>query len=520
MGLRRRFAAGDGYYKRWIEDNETLTKEGALEELDEFKLKPLISIVTPVYNIEEVWLRKFVKSVQNQWYENWELCLADDKSSTAHVCEVLTELASKDKRIKVEFRAENGGISEATNSAIAMATGDFIGFMDDDDELAPFALFEIVHAVNIDPSIDFIYSDEDKINADGARFDPFFKPGFSRQLLWSHNYITHFTVVSRELQQKVGGLKSKYDGSQDYDFILRATSAATKVHHIQKMLYHWRTLDSSVAGDPRSKMYAYEAGRVALEDNIHSAGYEGAVVEMLPHLGTYRVHLPIQADSEVLIVIPNDSSVTEGEVKQKTAYARCTVLRATPSLDICDCIKHSHAAYVVFLSDLMPVNTNWVECMLQYLTRDGVGAVGGMVRNKYRQVLNAGVTLRGLKSGNTFEGAGEWDGDVGYYFRVALPRDIFALTEDCLCVRADDFLTLNGFDESLGWGIKGIDYCMRMLRSLGKSAVWQPYSEFSYQDGEYPVINHAEVSNYLVSRPGVVDPFAAVCYPDECAGGV
>ena len=214
----------------------------------------------PVYNVEEKWLQ-CVSSLQNQYYENWELCLADDASPSEHIKPMLEKYKELDQRIKVIYREENGHISEATNSALSIATGDFIGFMDNDDELAPQALYEVVKALNTDPTIDFLYTDEDKITENGRRFNAFYKSDWNPELILNHNYITHFVVVKRDLLEKVGGLNSAYNGAQDYDFVLRATEQAMKIKHIPGMMYHWRAIESSTALNPESKGYAYVAGQ-------------------------------------------------------------------------------------------------------------------------------------------------------------------------------------------------------------------------------------------------------------------
>lgn len=509
-GIRRRLHLDDSEYARWIKKNETARRSDAEQEMCSFPFSPLISIVTPVYNVEERWLRAFVQSVRDQWYGNWELCIADDKSSDARVRVVLEELAKQDSRIKVCFREENGGISDATNSALELATGDFVGFMDNDDELAPQALFEVVKALNGDSEIDFIYTDEDKINEAGKRFDPFFKPGFSQQLLWSHNYITHFVVVSKPLLDQVGDLDASYNGSQDYDFVLRATAKARRVHHIAQILYHWRTIETSVAGDPRSKLYAYEAGRRALEDNIRSCGINEAKVEMLPNLGTYHVRYPIDASKKVLIALASGGGVDSDGVRRITGYSNVDVVVLDDASDILQAARAFDSDFIVLLDGVHPQNPDWLDEMLGFMCRPDVGIVGGKVINLQQRVCNAGVTLNALRSGILFEGIGEWDGDVGYYFRSALPRDIFAVTEDCMCIRTDDFESLQGWNPALDKGLRGIDMCMRLRDLTGKTALWQPFSTFMTLKEQYMSVPATAIESLLALRGDVVDPFSGV----------
>ena len=249
------------YFKRQEKAEAPVDVEAVLAEIKTFQFQPKISVAVPVYNVEEKWLAACVSSLQNQYYENWELCLADDASPSEHIKPMLEKYKELDQRIKVIYREENGHISEATNSALSIATGDFIGFMDNDDELAPQALYEVVKALNTDPTIDFLYTDEDKITENGRRFNAFYKSDWNPELILNHNYITHFVVVKRDLLEKVGGLNSAYNGAQDYDFVLRATEQATKIKHIPGMMYHWRAIESSTALNPESKGYAYVAGQ-------------------------------------------------------------------------------------------------------------------------------------------------------------------------------------------------------------------------------------------------------------------
>ncbi|BDR54114.1 hypothetical protein KIMH_02250 [Bombiscardovia apis] len=509
--LRRRVTDHQEFYDRWIAQHENMTQSQAHEQIAAFKKQPLISIVVPVYNVEETWLRKCVASVQNQWYEHWQLCLADDCSPSPHVRPLLKELAESDARISVVERSSNGGIAQATNSAIEMATGDYIGFMDNDDELAPQALFEVVRAINEDPSRDFIYSDEDKMTEEGVRFDPFFKPGFSPNLLLSHNYITHFVVVSRSLQERVGGLRAEFDGSQDYDFVLRATEQAESVHHIAHMLYHWRTLASSVAGDPTSKMYAYEAGQKAVEAALERRQMPGKV-RMLENLGTYKIDYQLAQQPSVAVIASGYSDELFAQLKAGTDYPSVTFVRAEAEQVNEIALKQSQKL-LVFLNGLKPDNPKWLAEMVNYTRPEGVGIVGGKIFSKSQMVENAGVTLRALRSGHPFEMRGEWDHGIGYYFRDILPHDMFAVTEDCLLVSAQSFRKLKGFETSLAAGLRGIDFCARARQEQGLTTLWQPYSSFIRLAKSALVISSDDAAAYLRSHPGLSDPFATVYFP-------
>lgn len=519
MVQRRLLNEKDPEYHKWIRRHETQSRLQAKAQLKSMPRQPLISIVTPVYNVEERWLRRLVESMQDQWYEHWELCLADDHSSAPHIRPLLEELARSDSRIKVTFRTENGRISKATNSAIELASGEFIGFMDNDDELAPQALFEVIRCLNEDPSIDFIYTDEDKIDERGARFDPFFKPGFSPNLLLSHNYITHFVVVSKALLDKAGALRSEYNGSQDYDFVLRATELAQTVHHIPQMLYHWRTLDSSVAGDPRSKMYAYEAGKHACEDALARRGIAGTV-SMLNDYGTYKVDYDHGTPSVSVFVLGGDDGQVE-HLKAHTSYANA-VFEAVPAQSLDERVDVCEADYMVLLSGGMkPRNDTWLDELINYAYAPGVGIVGGKIMDTDDRVVNVGVTLRALASGRPFEMRGKWDEGVGYYFRDILPRELFGVTEECMLVSRADYQRVGGLNMSLPRGLRGVDFCERVRLETGRNTLWEPYTVF-VEEHEPLAISRDDASAYLKSHDDVSDPFAAASFPydDEEQKGI
>ncbi|NSS18000.1 glycosyltransferase, partial [Enterococcus faecalis] len=223
-----------------------------------------------------------------------------------HIKPMLEKYKELDQRIKVIYREENGHISEATNSALSIATGDFIGFMDNDDELAPQALYEVVKALNTDPTIDFLYTDEDKITENGRRFNAFYKSDWNPELILNHNYITHFVVVKRDLLEKVGGLNSAYNGAQDYDFVLRATEQAMKIKHIPGMMYHWRAIESSTALNPESKGYAYVAGQKAVQAATERRGLK-AQVEIAEFYGSYKINYLYDHVPMVSLIITNDT---------------------------------------------------------------------------------------------------------------------------------------------------------------------------------------------------------------------
>ncbi len=510
--VKRRLFGKQGFYDRWMRDHETMTSAEAAHIMRGFTSRPLVSVVVPVYNVDGVWLRACVRSMTEQWYPNWELCLADDHSPSPRIRPLLEELAASDERIKVVFRDSNGGISRATNSAIELATGDFIGFMDNDDELAPQALFNVVNEINSHPDADFLYTDEDKMTEGGRRFDPFFKPGFSPHLLLGHNYITHFVVVSKQLLDAVGPLRPEFDGSQDYDFVLRATEKAKDVRHIPGILYHWRTLASSVAGDPRSKMYAYDAGRRAIEAALDRRGITGEV-RMLDNLGTYKIDYATGVPSVAVLASSYDDDRLR-KLESLTDYPHVSFVPVTAdSLD--DVARSRSEDYLMFLDDLLPDDSSWLTQMVSYSSDSQVAVIGGKIQDPHQRVVNVGVTLRALRSGEPFEMRGEWDEGIGYYFRDLLPREMFGITEDCMMVRSEDFRRASGFDMNLAAGLRGIDLCRRIRETSGKSALWQPYSLFTQRTLRSLTIDQSALAAYLKAHADMADPFAAAVFPSS-----
>ena len=292
-------------YMIWLENNK-LTEEMLEEQRKtKFKHEPTISVVVPMYNTEKVFFKELIESLKNQTYSKWELCLADGS-------EVPNELLKDyidDDRIKYSFLNSNLGISENTNKAIEMATGDFIGFLDHDDLLSQDALYEVVNAINEEKNVDFIYTDEDKIDENKERFEPYFKPDFSPETLECNNYITHFVVVKKALLKEVGMLNSKFNGAQDFDFVLRATEKAENIVHIPKVLYHWRVHRGSTANVADAKPYAFEAGIKVVEEHLKRMNKVGDVQNGQDIPGIYRINYKVIGNPKVSILIPNRDNV-------------------------------------------------------------------------------------------------------------------------------------------------------------------------------------------------------------------
>ena len=479
-------------YDRWIEENESYDINQIKQEIATFSYQPKISIAVPVYNVEEKWLRACVDSLKNQYYSNWELCIADDASTQSYIRPLLEGMMAEDERIKVVFRSENGHISEATNSALGICTGDYIGFMDNDDELAPNALYEVVKALNEDRAIEFIYTDEDKITTRGKRFDPFFKPNWNETLLLGHNYITHFVVVKNDLVlREVGGLRKEYNGSQDYDFVLRATQKAKKIHHIAKILYHWRTVETSTALDPQTKEYAYVAGRRALEDHILRMNQRGKVT-MTKNYGAYKIDFD-HGDKAKISIIPTNPELVDATwataLLEKTNYSNCELLLPAKVIDLKNprltltaatsveqLIEAATGEYLVFVdARLLPADYRWLEEMMNFMKQKHTGIVTGKIVNQDDFVMNIGVVVNAQAKEIIFEQAGVSNKTIGYYFRPVLPREIYTATEDCLMISKEDYQRIGGFDFTLANQLQGIDLSLK-VQDLGKKVIFTPYA--------------------------------------------
>jgi len=322
-------------YKKWINNNlpDALVLPKLARDIKTFTYTPLVSIIVPTYNTDHSFLRDCFDSVLSQVYENWELCVVDDASPNEGVREIIKEYAALDERIKYKFLKENHHIAGATNEAIKMATGEFVGLFDHDDILWPNALYEVVKALNNDPTIDFLYSDEDKITEDRKDYQaPFFKPDWNPDFLHSVNYITHFATVRRSLLNELGGQRKEYNGAQDWDLFLRITSATDKIYHIPTVLYSWRIHDLSTAKSTDSKPYVIEAQRKALKDDLERRGYKNTIIEQDPkNLGYWMVEYALTSKPLISIVIPtkNQYKIVKrciDSIYKKTTYDKFEII--------------------------------------------------------------------------------------------------------------------------------------------------------------------------------------------------
>ena len=483
-------------YLKWLEKNETWD-----DKLEKFDYNPLISICIPVYNVERKYLSECLDSILAQTYQNFEICLSNDCSTLQETIDVLNEYEQKDKRIKVYHRKENGHISKATNDALNMASGEFIGLMDNDDLLAKNALYECVKVLNTNPQIDFIYSDEDKIDLSGKRRDPHFKSDYAPDSILGSNYICHFEIMRKSIVDEIGGFRVGLEGAQDYDIFLRFFEKTTseKIYHIPKILYHWRMIEGSTAAEIDNKGYAIERGRQAVADSLSRRGIN-ADVKVHPQVPYYIVEYKYSNAPLISIIIPTKdyAEVTEQCLKsiyEKTTYPNFEVILMNNSSEkketfalfekykdnysnfkVVDAnyefnyskINNQAAAvakgeYIVLLNnDTEIITPNWLEIMVGYAMQPHIGAVGAKLLYPDNTVQHAGVILGiGGIAQHAFIGCSR--NDPGFYGRLSVPFNYSAVTAACLMVAKSKFNEVNGLEEYLQVAFNDIDFNLKLL---------------------------------------------------------
>lgn len=493
-------------YNFWLEGQEALNSEAILKDIEGFEKTPKISIVVPVYNLEEKYLRAMIDSVRNQYYTNWELILADDNSPSPHVKRILSEYAAEDDRIIPVFRDRNGHISEATNSALDKATGDFIGFMDHDDELSPDALYEYVKLINENEDADLIYCDQDFITTDGFHTQPFFKSDWNPRLLLGHNYITHFVVVSRDLYEKTGKLRTDYNGSQDYDFLLRASSKANGIYHIPKILYYWRMVEGSVAENPEAKNYAYVAGQKALNNHLLLDKKPGEV-EIGEFYGTYKLTRKDTPSVSVIIVDENGEQArkTLSYLLGSTDYPNYKIIAVNFKKEVgtlepekVDYVYNNKpmsynellkfgaskakGEYLAFVkAGMVPKSTNWLTNLVNETVEAESGIIGGLILDSEDKILNAGMSYDypSEKIIYPYYGKRLDEDPLGYYYRLNLPQNVMAVSSFCFLISRELWDELEGFGE-FTHPLAEIDLALRALKT-GKRTVFTPATQFVFE---------------------------------------
>ena len=491
LAKAKAFPAGKSY-KEWYEEH-CPTKEELMRQREvEFSVQPLISIVVPTYQTPIPFLKDMIDSVRKQSYEKWELCIADgslngDENDTKviRVREELNRYSMEDKRIKVVYLEENQGIAENTNQALALATGEYIGLFDHDDMLTPDALYEIVKAIN-DYDYDVLYTDEDKISEDSHDYKkPVFKPDYSPELLCANNYITHFFVAKKSIVDRLGGFRKEYDGSQDYDFIFRCVELAKKVGHVSKVLYHWRMHGGSVAGDPTSKMYAYDAGKKAIQSHYERVGIQ-ANVEHMERLGLYHTEYKMIKQPLISVIIYGEDDEKKkrcSEWFKRKDYSNLEIL-ASAGINVEEInalAEKARGSYLFFVSEnLESVERDALQQMAGVLQIQNVGAVSGKVIGRKHTVEDVGVVFR--TNGDLCKANyGIGDCDYGDMFRAKVMSNYSILSLNCFMTHKNTFEELGRFNEHFSLSFAAADYCLK-LRMHGKRCVMQASTVWESKD--------------------------------------
>ncbi|MGB4874192.1 MAG: glycosyltransferase [Candidatus Competibacter sp.] len=486
-------------------------------EIEKWQRKPVISVIMPVYNVELKWLKAAINSVRHQIYPHWQLCIVDDHSSRQETLDYLKSLDHP--AIQLKILTENQGIALASNAALSLATGEYLTFLDHDDEITPDAFYEIVKIINkSDP--DLIYSDEDKLTLEGYYIETHFKPDYSPDLIFSINYICHLSVYRKSLLEKIGHFRTGFEGAQDYDLLLRALDHTDRVFHIPRILYHWRKISGSTAAKFNNKHYAWEAGRLAIADTLKRRNIEGTVA--LGHIpGNYRVQRKLLKSPKISIIIPFKDKPDLlkqclDSILLKTTYPNFEIIGVSnnsseaETFSLMDAYKNQDAR-IRFLShdipfnfpainnfavkqatgehlillnnDIVVITPDWLEALLEHSQRPDVGAVGAKLYYPDDTVQHGGVII-GL--GGIAGHAHKYyqRGDTGYFHRLNLIQNFSAVTAACLMVKKSLYELIGGMDEAnLPIAFNDVDFCLR-LREKGYLNVFTPYCELYHHESK------------------------------------
>ena len=511
-------------YKIWISNNEPSNELLEKQKNYKFEKKPKISIVVPMYNTNETFFKELIDCLKEQTYKNFEICLADgSEEENSNLKQYIN-----DDRVKYKFLNSNKGISENTNEAIKMATGDYIGFLDHDDLLSKDALFEVVKTINDKNEPDFIYSDEDKIDEKYERFEPYFKPDFSPETLECNNYITHFVVVKRSLLNEVGLLNSKFNGAQDFDFVLRATEKANQIVHISKILYHWRVHKSSTANVADSKPYAYEAGGEVIKSHLKRTNKKGKVEFGQEVPGIYKIEYEVKGNPKVSILIPNKDHIEllkqcinsilklttydnyeiviiENNSEKEETFKYYTEISKNDKVRVIDYtktlkkneprefnyskiinfgVKKVNGDFILQLNnDTKLLTPNWLELFIGYAQEKEIGAVGAKLYYEDKTLQHAGIII-GLSgiAGNALVNLPF--GKHAYFGREAATRNVSAVTGACLFARRELYNEVGYMEEEkFKVAFNDVDFCLKLLQK-GYRIVYNPYIELIHYESK------------------------------------
>jgi len=516
--------ASDHSYAAWVKQFDTI---GAREriafrrDLRSLRRHPLISIVMPVYNPDLGYLSSAIDSVRSQIYERWELCIADDASTDASVARLLKQYAIADSRIKVTFRERNGHIAACSNSALELATGEWVALLDQDDLLSEYALAVVAATIGEHPEAGLIYSDEDKIDLSGARCCPFFKPDWNPELLLGQNYISHLGIYRHALLREIGGFREGYEGSQDYDLALRCVEKLepNEIKHIPRILYHWRMAEGSAAAAAEAKSYAPEAARRALTDHLRRTKIAGAVVACPENREWYRVVYDLRPPFPLVsVIIPTRNQLALLQrcvmtVREKTNYTPIEIvivdngstdpethaflrdLAQAPSVQILTDpgefnfsrlinrgVRVARGEILALVNnDIETEKSSWLREMVSHAIRPEVGAVGARLWYPDGTLQHAGVVLglHGVASHAFQRFPAQPVSPMNRTF--VLSQNYSAVTAACMVLRKTIFDDLGGFDENLPNNFNDVEFCLR-LRARGWQVIWTPYADLIHHE--------------------------------------
>lgn len=514
-----------GQYTQWIENNEIsyseLVHSNSIKCIDDFYYKPKVSIILTTYNSDIGFLQECLESIMNQSYSNWELCIVDDGSKSKLLIDLLKDLLKKDHRIRLELNNSNRGIAVSANQAIDMASGEFIGFVDHDDLLAKDCLAFCVNAINEKQDVSLVYTDEDKIDDTGCRFDPHFKPDWNYDLLLSQNYISHFTVIRSDIIEQVGGLRHNVEGAQDYDLLLRIIAQFNDyiVSHVPRVLYHWRAIPGSTAMSPHEKDYTSRSGLVALVDYHCSVCDKVEKVSQATLPNTYRHYWPILGEPPLVsllipsrdnflflkrcidsilektdyqpyeIIVINNASVckkTLGYLDSISKNSKIKVLNWNKPFNYSAinnfAALHSAGSVLGLINDDTEViNRSWLREMVSQVERVDVGCVGAKLYYPNDTIQHAGVILGiGGVAGHGHKYFSR--NDHGYFSRLRLVHNVSAVTGACLLVKKEVYFQVKGLEEEyLPVAFNDVDFCLK-VGELGRRNIWTPFAELYHHE--------------------------------------
>ena len=553
-------ASENGCFKMRVTNNgPCMYLEGSRTTIHEFENPPLISIITPTYKTNLEYFKTTAESVVGQSYGKWEWCIVDDGSGDEGLIEYLKSI--KSDRIKVLLKESNGGIVKATNEALSLATGEYVAFLDHDDVLDTNALLYIAEEIEKNPETDLVYTDEDKVLEDGRFVGPFYKPDFNYSLLLSSMYTCHLSVYRKSIVDKIGGVREGFDGSQDYDLVLRFIEETSNIRHVPRILYHWRITPTSTSSSIVNKPDARINGSRAIADHLKRL-HRKALVAAGNFPGHYDVRYILDTKPKISVIIPfrdqvsilnnllktfemtsycnyeiilvnNDSKEDKTrEYISKLSSNKIRIIDYPGEFNFSEINNHAvsicagSSEFVLFLNnDIEIMHPTWLYNMVQHFVRPEVAAVGAKLLYLDHKIQHAGVFV-GVNGIAGHSHKKLWDWDPGYFSRPHLTQDITAVTGACMMVRKSDFLEVGGFDPELPTAFNDIDLCLK-LRKAGKSIVYTPFARLYHRESQsrgYDSIideKFLKAVAYMSEKWDLAnyeDPFYNPNLPDNCEG--